>query len=96
MRVLNLMPAKLYEVLAISAVAGIVIVSTLFQSGNDQLFELMTVVVIAAYRLMPSLSRINNQLISMRRFKYTHEAIWRGPAAPLLLKHSTGLKHPQN
>ena len=29
-------------------------------------FELMTVVVIAAYRLMPSLSRINNQLISMR------------------------------
>ena len=81
MRVLNLMPAKLYEVLAISAVAGIVIVSTLFQSGNDQLFELMTVVVIAAYRLMPSLSRINNQLISMRRFKYTHEAIWRGPGS---------------
>ena len=41
----------------------------------------MTVVVIAAYRLMPSLSRINNQLISMRRFKYTHEAIWRGPGS---------------
>ena len=78
MRVLNLMPAKLYEVLAISAVAGIVIVSSLLNYGNDQLFELMTVVVIAAYRLMPSLSRINNQLISMRRFKYTHEAIWRG------------------
>lgn len=78
MRVLNLMPAKLYEVLAISAVAVIVIVSSLLNYGNDQLFELMTVVVIAAYRIMPSLSRINNQLISMRRFKYTHEAIWRG------------------
>ena len=54
------------SVLAISAVAicPIVIVSSLlFQSGNDQLFALMTVVVIAAYRLMPSLSRINNQLI---------------------------------
>ena len=32
----------------------------------------------------------------MRRFKYTHEAFGVASEVHLLLKHCTGLKHPQD
>ena len=60
------MPAKLYEVLAIGVIGAAIFLSLLFEWENSAFFELLTLLALAAYRIMPSMSRINGYLMSMR------------------------------
>lgn len=81
--VLNLTPAKLYEVLAVGAVTGIILITLVFPSMKSELLGMLSVMVVAAYRVMPSMTRINNQLMSMRRFHFALESLER-------MAHNTG------
>ena len=53
------LPAKTYEVLAVLGVSGAIVVSLARGTGGEQFFELLTLMAISAYRIMPTMSRIN-------------------------------------
>ena len=55
--VINLTPAKLYEVLVISGIAGAIIVALLQGQPQSNFVQLLTFMAICAYRVMPSMSR---------------------------------------
>ena len=61
--VLNLAPAKLYEVLAVIAVAGSIIIALLQGTPEAGFLQLLTLMAISAYRIMPSMSRLNSVVI---------------------------------
>ena len=65
--VINLTPAKLYEVLAVSGIAGAIIVALLQGQPQSNFLQLLTFMAICAYRVMPSMSRLNAAVIQMRR-----------------------------
>ena len=76
--VLTLTPAKLYEVLAVVAVAGSIIIA-LFQGTPESGFlELLSFMAISAYRVMPSMSRLNGAVMQMRGQHYVLETMERG------------------
>lgn len=58
--VLSTIPAKLYEVLAVFAVSGAIVVSLLSETGDAEFFELLTLMALSAYRVMPTMTRLNN------------------------------------
>ena len=58
--VLNLTPAKLYEVLAVVAVAGSIIIALLQGTPDSGFLELLSFMAISAYRIMPSMSRLRD------------------------------------
>lgn len=64
--VLNQAPAKLYEVLAVTAVAGSIIISLLQGTPESGFLQLLSFMAISAYRIMPSLSRFNGAIMQMR------------------------------
>ena len=64
--VLNLTPAKLYEVLAVTAVAGSIIIALLQGIPDSGFLELLSFMAIGAYRIMPSMSRLNGAVMQMR------------------------------
>lgn len=64
--VLNLTPAKLYEVLAVVAVAGSIIIALLQGTPQAGFLQLLTFMAISAYRIMPSMSRLNGAVMQMR------------------------------
>lgn len=74
--VLNQTPAKLYEVLAVTAVGGCIIV-TLIQGAEQGFLELLTFMAISAYRIMPSMSRINGAIMQMQAHSHVLETIER-------------------
>ena len=87
--VLNLAPSKLYEVLAVIAVAGSILVALNQQAPPSGLIELC-LSAISAYRVMPSMTRINialNQMLEahiLEAFEEVHRT--RGenvPASPV-------------
>ena len=80
--IINLTPAKLYEVLAVGAVTGIILITLVFPSTKSELLGMLSVMVVAAYRVMPSMSRINNQLMAMRRFHFALESLERMASNP--------------
>ena len=57
--VLSTIPAKLYEVLAVFAVSGAIVVSLLSETGDGEFFELLTLMALSAYRVMPTMTRLN-------------------------------------
>ena len=57
--VLSTIPAKLYEVLAAFAVSGAIVVSLLSETGDGEFFELLTLMALSAYRVMPTMTRLN-------------------------------------
>ena len=69
-RVLNVVPAKLYEVLAVIAVAGAIVIALLQGTPDASFLELLSFMAISAYRIMPSMSRINGAIIQMRLQQY--------------------------
>ena len=77
--VLNLTPAKLYEVLAIVAVAGSIIIA-LIQAGRPILdfVELLSFMAVSAYRVMPSMSRLNGAVMQMRGYRYVLDTMEHG------------------
>ena len=64
--VLNLMPSKLYEVLAVLAIACSIVIALLQGTPQDGFLQLLTFMAISAYRVMPSMSRLNGAAMQMR------------------------------
>ena len=62
--VLKNAPAKLYEFLAV-AVAGSIIIALLQGTPENDFLELLTFMAISAYRIMPSMSRLNGAIMQM-------------------------------
>lgn len=79
--VINSLPAKTYEVLAVMGVSGAIVVSLVRGTGGEQFFELLTLMAISAYRIMPTMSRINGVMMDMRRNMYILEAMEDGVRA---------------
>ena len=73
--VLNLAPAKLYEVLAVIAVAGSIIIALLQGTPEAGFLQLLTLMAISAYRIMPSMSRLNSVVINMRSQRHVLETM---------------------
>ena len=76
--VLNLTPAKLYEVLAVVAVAGSIIIALLQGTPDSGFLELLSFMAISAYRIMPSMSRLNGAVMQMHGQHYVLETMERG------------------
>ena len=95
--VLYSLPSKTYEALSVLGVSGAIIISLLQDAGGEEFFELLTLMAISAYRVMPTMSRINGTIMNMRQGMYVMEAMEegvrsyaelqeRGEVAPLNLK----------
>lgn len=65
-QVMMSMPAKLYEVLAVGVIAVAIVLAMLWEWQDLAFFEFLTLMVLAAYRVMPSLSRLNGYVMQMR------------------------------
>jgi len=78
--VLTLTPAKLYEVLAVVAVAGSIIIALLQGTPESGFLELLSFMAISAYRIMPSMSRLNGAVMQMRGQQYVLDTMERGCA----------------
>jgi len=76
--VLTLTPAKLYEVLAVVAVAGSIILALLQGTPESGFLELLSFMAISAYRIMPSMSRLNGAVMQMRAQQHVLKTMERG------------------
>lgn len=74
-KIMKMAPAKLYEVLAIVAVSGAIFISLLLHQTNESFLNLLIFMALSAYRIMPSMSRINGQLMNMRGNMHVFETI---------------------
>ena len=79
--VLNLTPAKLYEVLAVIAVTGSIIIALLQGTPDAGFLELLSFMAISAYRIMPSMSRLNGAIMQMRVQQHVLDTMERGCAS---------------
>ena len=73
--VLSLAPAKFYEVLAVTAVSTAICISLLMQTPNEPFLNLLIIMALSAYRVMPSMSRINSQIMAMRSWYHVLNVI---------------------
>lgn len=69
-KVMHLIPAKLYEVLAVIAVAGSIVIALLQGTPDSGFLQLLSLMAISAYRVMPSMSRLNGTIMQMRGQKH--------------------------
>jgi ABC-type multidrug transport system fused ATPase/permease subunit len=76
--VLSMAPAKLYEVLAVVAVAGSIIIALLQGTPEAGFLQLLTFMAISAYRIMPSMSRLNSAAIGIRGQMHVLETMEHG------------------
>ena len=65
-QIMNMAPAKLYEVLAVTAVSAAIFISLLLGESNEAFLNLLIVMALSAYRVMPSMTRLNGQIMGMR------------------------------
>ena len=79
--VLNTAPAKLYEVLAVVAVAGSIIIALLQGTPEAGFLQLLSFMAISAYRIMPSMSRLNGAVMGMRAQRHVLETMETGVQA---------------
>jgi ABC-type bacteriocin/lantibiotic exporter with double-glycine peptidase domain len=73
--VINFVPSKLYEVLAVSSLSAAIIISLLMTGFDSGFFELLSLLALSAYRIMPSMSRINATFINMQSASYVLAAM---------------------
>jgi len=73
--VINFVPSKLYEVLAVSSLSAAIIISLLMTGFDSGFFELLSLLALSAYRIMPSMSRLNGTFINMQSQSYVLEAM---------------------
>lgn len=66
MSVISGAPAKLYEVLAITAVSGTIILSVWMGESSEAFFNLLVIITLSAYKVMPTMTAINAQIMKMR------------------------------
>ena len=76
--VLNFAPAKLYEVLAVAAVASSIVLTLLQGTPEAGFLELLSLMALSAYRIMPSMSRLNGVAMQLRGNMYVLHAIEEG------------------
>ena len=69
-QIMNMAPAKLYEVLAVTAVSASIFISLLLGNSNEQFLNLLILMALSAYRVMPSMTRVNAQFMAMRQYKH--------------------------
>jgi ABC-type multidrug transport system fused ATPase/permease subunit len=74
-QIMNMAPAKLYEVLAVTAVSASIFISLLLRDTNEAFLNLLILMALSAYRIMPSMSRLNSQIMSMRQYYYVLNVI---------------------
>ena len=74
-QIMNMAPAKLYEVLAVTAVSASIFISLLLGNSNEQFLNLLILMALSAYRVMPSMTRINVQFMTMRKSKHMLDVI---------------------
>ena len=86
--VLYSLPSKTYEVLSVLGVSGAIVISLLQGTGGEEFFELLSLMAISAYRIMPTMSRINGTIMNMRQGIYVMEAIEEGAKAYAALQSS--------
>jgi ABC-type multidrug transport system fused ATPase/permease subunit len=88
-------PSKLYEVLAVIAVSGSIIIALSQGMRDDGLFELLSLMAISAYRIMPSMSRLSGAIISMRGNQHLLDTMEDGKSTTDDLAQFMGaLEHP--
>jgi len=73
--IINFVPSKLYEVLAVTALSAAITISLLMTDLDEGFFELLTLLALSAYRIMPSMSRLNASLINMQSQSYVLTAM---------------------
>lgn len=73
--VFNLAPSKLYEVLAVGAVAGSIIIALTMGTPQTDFLDLLGFMAISAYRVMPSMNRVNTAIMRMRGQKHILHAM---------------------
>ena len=69
-QIMNMAPAKLYEVLAVTAVSAAIFISLLLKEPNEAFLNLLILMALSAYRVMPSMTRLNGQIMAMRGEMY--------------------------
>jgi len=69
------LPSKTYELLAACAVCGAIILGLSVQVAGEEFFELLSLLAISAYRIMPSMSRVNSAAMAMRKDLFVLEAL---------------------
>ena len=79
--VINFVPSKLYEVLAVASLSAAIIISILMTGFGEGFFELLSLLALSAYRVMPSMSRLNATIINMQSQAYVLEAMELGSVA---------------
>lgn len=67
--ILSSLPTKLYELLAVSSVA-LAILIFLNQGEGQGVFQSLTLLALASYRVMPALSQINQKIMGIRGSAY--------------------------
>ena len=74
-QIMNMAPAKLYEVLAVTAVSAAILISLLLGESNEAFLNLLIVMALSAYRVMPSMTRLNGQIMALRSNYYVLNTI---------------------
>ena len=74
-QIMNMAPAKLYEFLAVAAVSTSIFISLFLGNSNEQFLNLLILMALSAYRVMPSMTRINSQFMTMRQNKHVLNVI---------------------
>ena len=64
--VLGIIPTRLYELLAVTALCGIIVLSLIWGETDAAFFETLSLLGLSAYRVMPAMARANSRLIAMR------------------------------
>jgi ABC-type transport system involved in cytochrome bd biosynthesis fused ATPase/permease subunit len=64
--VLGIVPTRLYEFLAVTALCAIIVASLWVGESDAAFFETLSLLALSAYRVMPAMSRVNARLIAMR------------------------------
>ena len=73
--VLKQAPAKVYEVVAAISISGAIILSILLGKTDESFLNLLMVLTLATYRIMPTISRVNGQVIALRNAWYVQMSL---------------------
>jgi ABC-type multidrug transport system fused ATPase/permease subunit len=71
----NLLPARLAELIVVLSVAIIFVYTAFFSENSRGLFVLLSLFTASAYRLMPSLNRMSIAMMNIKTFQYTMDIL---------------------
>ncbi len=86
-QVLSLTPAKLYEVLAVTGICLAILMSLRLGGTNQAFLNVLILMALSAYKILPSMTRMNAHLINLRAKHHLLHALegallaWKGRAA---------------